>query len=55
MDWYELENWNPYLLNIHNVCLPVGLYNSTIISCDFGDNVVSIMSIICRIISLVMK
>jgi len=24
----------------HNVCLPVGLYNSTIISCDFGDNVV---------------
>lgn len=24
----------------HNVRLPVGLYNSTIISCDFGDNVV---------------
>ncbi len=27
-------------LQYHNVCLPVGLYNSTIISCDFGDNVV---------------
>lgn len=27
-------------LEYHNVCLPVGLYNSTIISCDFGDNVV---------------
>jgi hypothetical protein len=27
-------------LEYHNVCLPVGLYNSTIISCDFGDNVI---------------
>ena len=27
-------------LEFHNVCLPVGLYNSTIISCDFGDNIV---------------
>ena len=27
-------------IEYHNVCLPVGLYNSTIISCDFGDNVV---------------
>src|SRR5687768_6619114 len=27
-------------LEYHNVSLPVGLYNSTIISCDFGDNVV---------------
>ena len=27
-------------LEYHNVCLPVGLYNSTILSCDFGDNVV---------------
>ncbi|MES2881822.1 MAG: DUF4954 family protein, partial [Bacteroidota bacterium] len=27
-------------LQYHNVCLPVGLYNSTILSCDFGDNVV---------------
>src|SRR6187401_2387308 len=26
-------------LEYHNVTLPVGLYNSTIISCDFGDNV----------------
>ncbi len=27
-------------LTFHNFSLPVGLYNSTIISCDFGDNVV---------------
>lgn len=27
-------------LEYHNVNMPVGLYNSTIISCDFGDNVV---------------
>src|SRR5215203_5657299 len=27
-------------LEYHNVCMPVGLYNSTILSCDFGDNVV---------------
>lgn len=27
-------------IEYHNVCMPVGLYNSTIISCDFGDNVV---------------
>ncbi len=27
-------------LEYHNVRLPVGLYNSTIISCDFGDNVI---------------
>ena len=27
-------------LEYHNVIMPVGLYNSTIISCDFGDNVV---------------
>ena len=30
----------PFALQYHNVCLPVGLYNSTIISSDFGDNVV---------------
>jgi hypothetical protein len=30
----------PISLEFHNVTLPVGLYNSTIISCDFGDNVV---------------
>lgn len=27
-------------LEYHNVCMPVGLYNCTIISCDFGDNVI---------------
>lgn len=30
----------PYFLEFHNLQLPVGLYNSTICSCDFGDNVV---------------
>jgi hypothetical protein len=30
----------PVALEYHNVTFPVGLYNSTIISCDFGDNVV---------------
>lgn len=30
----------PYFLEFNNVKMPVGLYNSTIISCDFGDNVV---------------
>jgi NDP-sugar pyrophosphorylase family protein len=30
----------PFSLEYHNVCLPVGLYNSTIISCDLGDNVI---------------
>jgi hypothetical protein len=30
----------PVYLEYHNVCQPVGLYNSTLISCDFGDNVV---------------
>ncbi|MEP7142195.1 MAG: DUF4954 family protein [Ferruginibacter sp.] len=29
----------PYYLEFHNLRLPVGLYNSTIISCDFGNNV----------------
>lgn len=28
----------PYYLEFHNLRLPVGLYNSTIASCDFGDN-----------------
>lgn len=27
-------------LEYHNIIMPVGLYDSTIISCDFGDNVV---------------
>lgn len=30
----------PYFLEFHNLRLPVGLYNSTICACDFGDNVV---------------
>ncbi len=30
----------PMFLEFHSINLPVGLYNSTIISCDFGDNVV---------------
>lgn len=30
----------PVYLEYHNVCQSVGLYNSTLISCDFGDNVV---------------
>ena len=29
----------PYYLEFHNLRLPVGLYNCTIISCDIGDNV----------------
>lgn len=29
-----------FYLEFHNLRLPVGLYNSTIASCDFGDNVV---------------
>jgi hypothetical protein len=30
----------PYFMEFNNLRLPVGLYNSTIISCDIGDNVV---------------
>lgn len=30
----------PYFIEFKNLRRPVGLYNSTIISCDFGDNVV---------------
>lgn len=30
----------PYFLEYSDLRVPVGLYNSTIISCDFGDNVV---------------
>jgi Domain of unknown function (DUF4954) len=30
----------PYYLEFHNLRRPVGLYNSTIISCDLGDNIV---------------
>ena len=30
----------PYFVGFNNLRMPVGLYNSTIISCDIGDNVV---------------
>ncbi|MBK7212724.1 MAG: DUF4954 family protein [Bacteroidales bacterium] len=30
----------PYFLEFHDLKVPVGLYSSTIINCDFGDNVV---------------
>ena len=36
----RIAKLEPYTLEFHAVKLPVGLYNSTIISCDFGDNVV---------------
>ena len=29
----------PFYLEFHNLKMPVGLYNSTIISCDLGDNI----------------
>ncbi|MEY3350814.1 MAG: hypothetical protein RIQ50_925 [Bacteroidota bacterium] len=29
----------PLSLEFHNLSLPVGIYHSTVISCDFGDNV----------------
>jgi hypothetical protein len=29
----------PYYLEFHNLRMPVGIYNSTIISCDLGDNI----------------
>jgi Domain of unknown function (DUF4954) len=29
----------PYYLEFHNLRMPVGLYNSTIISCDLGNNI----------------
>ncbi|HJU45489.1 MAG TPA: DUF4954 family protein [Chitinophagaceae bacterium] len=36
----RIGNLEPYYLEFHNLRSPVGLYNSTIISCDLGDNVV---------------
>ncbi|HOW32166.1 MAG TPA: DUF4954 family protein, partial [Bacteroidales bacterium] len=30
----------PWFLEFHDLQVPVGIYNSTIVSCDFGDNVV---------------
>jgi hypothetical protein len=35
----RLGKLEPFYLEFHNLRLPVGLYNSTIISCDFGDNI----------------
>lgn len=37
--WVRIGRLEPYFLEFHAVKLRVGLYNSTIISCDFGDNV----------------
>jgi hypothetical protein len=37
--WNRIGKLEPYYLEFHNLRMPVGLYNSTIISCDFGDNV----------------
>lgn len=38
--WVRIGKLEPFSIEYHNISLPVGLYNSTIISCDFGDNVV---------------
>jgi hypothetical protein len=38
--WVRIGKLEPVSIEYHNITLPVGLYNSTIISCDFGDNVV---------------
>jgi hypothetical protein len=35
----RISKLEPFYLEFHNLRMPVGLYNSTIISCDFGDNV----------------
>ncbi len=35
----RIGNLEPLYLEFHNLRMSVGLYNSTIISCDFGDNV----------------
>jgi hypothetical protein len=35
----RIGNLQPLYLEFHNLRMPVGLYNSTIISCDFGDNI----------------
>jgi NDP-sugar pyrophosphorylase family protein len=37
--WVRIGNLEPCFLEFHAVKLRVGFYNSTIISCDFGDNV----------------
>jgi hypothetical protein len=38
--WVRIGKLEPLFLEFHDVRLPVGLYNSSIISCDIGDNVV---------------
>lgn len=38
--WIRLGRLEPFYLQFHDLRLPVGLYNSTIISCDLGDHVV---------------
>ena len=35
----RIGNLTPYYLEFHDFKAPIGLYNSTIISCDLGDNV----------------
>src|SRR5882762_9898048 len=35
----RIGNLEPYYLEFHNLRMAVGLYNSNIISCDFGNNV----------------
>lgn len=35
----RIGNLEPYYLEFHNLRMAVGIYNSTIISCDFGDNI----------------
>ena len=36
----RIGKMEPYYLEFHDIRLPVGLYNSSIISCDLGNNVV---------------
>ncbi len=36
----RIGNLESYYLEFHDLRIPVGLYNSTIINCDFGNNVV---------------
>jgi hypothetical protein len=38
--WVRIGKLEAVFLEFHDVRLPVGLYNSSIISCDLGDNVV---------------
>lgn len=38
--WVRIGKLENIYLEFHDIRLPVGLYNSSLISCDFGDNVV---------------